>query len=90
MAKKRFKLTFRQIDVGGPEGTQRALVIAVGPSPLKGWLTAILAVEDGSMQQKIISQQQFDLSARHEVAMIEAEGERAAPVIYTTEGGGLG
>ena len=87
--KKRFKLTFRQIDVGGPGGSQRALVIAVGPSPLKGWLTAVLAVEDGSMQQKIISQQQFDLSARHEVVMIEIEGERAAPVIYTPERTGL-
>jgi hypothetical protein len=87
--KKRFKLTFRQIDVGGPGGTQRALVIAVGPSPLKGWLTAVLAVEDGSMQQKIISQQQFDLSARHEVVMMEVEGELAAPVIYTPERTGL-
>lgn len=88
--KKRFKLTFRQTEIyGGPGGLQRALIIAVGPAPLKGWLTAILACEDGSMQQKIISQQQFDLSAKTEVAMIEAPDERAAPIIYTAQGSGL-
>lgn len=87
---KRFKLTFRQIDVVGPDGLQRALVIAVAPSPLKDWLQAVLAVEDGSMQQKMISKPQFDLSARHEVVMIEAPDERAPSVIYTETPGGLG
>lgn len=88
--KKRFKLTFRQTDVAGPGGLQRALIIAVAPSPLKDWLQAVLAVEDGTMQQKIISKAQFELSARHEVVMIEAPDERAPGVIYTETGGGLG
>jgi hypothetical protein len=83
--KKRFKLTFRSTEVHGPGGTmQRALIIAIGGSPLKGWLQAIIACEDGSMQQKVISQADFDLGEKKLVALLEVEGERAAPVIYET------
>lgn len=85
--KKRFKLTFRSTEVHGPGGTiQRALIIAVSGSPLKGWLQAVIACEDGSMQQKVISQADFDLGGGpHKlVALLEVEGERAAPVIYET------
>jgi hypothetical protein len=83
--KKRFKLTFRSTEVHGPESTmQRALIIAIGGSPLKGWLQAIIACEDGSMQQKVISQADFDLGEKKLVALLEVEGERAAPVIYET------
>lgn len=82
--KKRFKLTFRTTEVHGPGGAlQRALIIAVAGSPVKGWMQAVLACEDGSMQQKMISQQDFDLSARKEVVMIEAEDERAPSILYT-------
>ena len=81
--KKRFKLTFRKTEVHGPGGAmQRALIIAVGGSPMKGWLQAILACEDGSMQQKVISQADFDLAAKKEVTLMEVEDQPAPPVIY--------
>ncbi len=81
--KKRFKLSFRSTEVHGPGGeTQRALIFATGPCPVKGWIQVILALEDGGMMQKVISQQDFDLAARKEIVMLEVEGERAAPVIY--------
>lgn len=81
--KKRFKLTFRQIMVNGPGFTQqRALIIAVAPSPVNGWMQAVLACESGTMMQKMISTLQFEASARAEVTMIEAEGELAPPVLY--------
>ena len=84
--KKRFKLTFRQTEVHGPGLTkQRALIIAVGSTPVKGWLQAVLACEDGTMMQKAISIPEFELSAKREVVMIEAEGERAAPVLYEVQ-----
>jgi hypothetical protein len=86
MPKTRFKLTFRYTEVRGPGGAmQRALIIAVAPTQLKDWLTAVLACEDGTMMQKVISKADFDLSARKEVTMLEVEGE-AAPIIYTAEG----
>ena len=81
--RKRFKLTFRQIMVHGPGfANQRAVIIAVGPTPVKGWLQAVLACEDGTMMQKAISIPEFELSAKTEVVMIEAEGELAPPVLY--------
>ena len=87
MPKSRFKLTFRCTEVHGPGGaTQRALIIAVAPTQLKDWLQAVLACEDGTMMQKIISAADFALSERKEVTMMEIEGE-AAPVIYTPQGG---
>lgn len=83
--KKRFKLTFRSTEVHGPGGAmQRALIIAVSGSPLKGWFQAVIACEDGSMQQKVISQADFELGAHKLVTLLEVEGERAAPVIYET------
>lgn len=82
MAKRRFKLTFRSTEVAGPEGLQRALIIAVAPTPVKGWLQAILAVEDGSMQQKAISQADFDLAERKQCTLLEVEDERAPPILY--------
>lgn len=89
--KKRFKLTFRQIMVHGPAfAKQRALIIAVGPTPVKGWLQAVLACEDGTMMQKAISVPEFELSAKSEVVMIEAEGEHAAPVLYEVQPAGNG
>jgi hypothetical protein len=84
--KKRFKLTFRQIMVHGPVfAKQRALIIAVGPTPVKGWLQAVLACEDGTMMQKAISMPEFELSAKSEVVLVEVEGERAAPVLYEVQ-----
>ena len=84
--KKRFKLTFRQTMVRGPGfAMQRALIIAVGPTPVKGWLQAVLACEDGTMMQKAISIPEIELSAKTEVVMMEAEGERAAPVLYEVQ-----
>lgn len=81
--KKRFRLTFRQTMVHGPGlSQQRALIIAVGATPVKGWLQAVLACEDGTMMQKAISIPDFELAAKSEVALIEVEGERAAPVLY--------
>jgi hypothetical protein len=87
MDKKRFKLTFRQITVhgGGTFRQQRALIIAVSPTQVKGWLQAVLACEDGTMMQKMISIPEFELSERSEVALVEVEGERAAPVIYEVQ-----
>lgn len=87
MAKKRFKLSFRSTEVDGPGGAmQRALIIAVSPSPVKGWLQAMLACEDGSMQTKLISQIEFDASERRITAMIEIE-EEARPVLYSVQAG---
>ena len=82
--KKRFKLTMRATETHGPGGAmQRALIIAVAPGPIKGWLQAVLACEDGTMMEKPISQQDFDLSARKLVTLLEVEGEQAPPIIYT-------
>lgn len=84
MNKIRFKLTFRQIMVG----TQRALVIAIAPVPgQSGWLQAVLALENGKMIQKPITQIEFDIAARHEVTMMEADGEAAPPVAYDLKPG---
>jgi len=81
--RKRFKLTFRTIDVHGPAGLkQRALIIAVGATPVKGWLQAVLACEDGTMMQKAISVPEFELAERRETVMIEAPDERAPTVLY--------
>lgn len=81
--KKTFKLTMRSTEVAGPGGgLQRALIIAVGPSPVKGWMPAVLATEDGGMIQKMISDQDFELAARKLVTLVEIEGERAAPILY--------
>lgn len=83
---KRFKLTMRSTEVHGPGGgMQRALIIAVAPTPVKGWLQAVLAVEDGSMQQKAISVADFELAERKLVVLIEAPDERAAPILYTVQ-----
>lgn len=86
--KKRFKLSFGQIEVEGPGfRKQRALVIAVSQIPgVQGWLNAVLAVEDGSMQVKPITEIAFELSKHNLVALVEVEGERAAPIIYTPDG----
>jgi hypothetical protein len=84
--KKRFRLSFGSTEVYGPglSGKQRALIIAVSSVPgVNGWVQAVLACEDGSMQVKTISQIQFDLSQRDLVVLAEVDGERAAPVIYT-------
>lgn len=82
----RFKLTFRSTQVrGGPTGMQRALIIAVGATPVKGWLQAVLALEDGNMMQKAISIPEFELSAKTEVVMIEAPDERAPGVLYEVQ-----
>lgn len=87
MPNRRFKLSFRCTETHGPDGgMQRALIIAVAPTQVKDWLQAVIACEDGSMQTKMISKADFDLSARKEVTMLEVEGE-AAPVIYTPTGG---
>ena len=85
VTRNQFKLSMRQIHVGAPGGMlQRALVIAVAPVPgMPGWLRSMLACEDGSMQEKIISTAQFEESAGRVVTLLECEGERAAPVIYT-------
>jgi hypothetical protein len=87
--KKRFKLSFGGIEIAGLglNGKQRALIIAVSQIPgVQGWLNAVLAVEDGSMQVKAITQIDFDLSQHNLVALVEVEGERAAPVLYTPDG----
>ena len=85
--KKRFKLTFRGTEVQKPNGEmQRAVIIGVAPSPVKGWLNAVLACEDSSLRQTVISQQDFDLSAKKEIVMLEVEDEEAPPVIYTPQG----
>lgn len=84
MSKQRFKLTFRQIMVG----TQRALVIAIAPIPGQaGWLQAVLALENGRMVQKPITQIEFDLAAQNEITMMEADGEAAPPVPYDLKPG---
>lgn len=85
--KKRFKLSFGQVRVAGPDGhQQRALVLAVQEQPgVKGWVQAILACEDGSMQVKMIPRVDFELSKRDLVALVEIEGERAAPVLYAAD-----
>jgi len=83
--KKRFKLTFRTITVPRGLGTQRALIIAVGPTPVKGWLQAVLALEDGNMMQKAISVPEFELSAKNETVMIEAPDEQAPVVLYEVQ-----
>jgi hypothetical protein len=92
--RKRFRLSFGQTEVAGGSGLsgkQRALIIAVSNVPgQNGWVEAVLAVEDGSMQVKTISRMQFERSQFNLVALMEVEGERAAPVIYTagkTNGG---
>lgn len=87
MPRTRFKLTFRQIMVRGPQGlAQRALIIAVGDIPgQRGWLQAILACEDGTMTQKAITLIEFELSAKNEVTMMEADGEAARPALYAIE-----
>lgn len=85
--RKRFKLSFGQVHVAGPDGKQRALVIAVQELPgVKGWVQAVLACEDGTMQVKMIPNVDFELSKRDLVALVEVEGERAAPVIYAADG----
>jgi hypothetical protein len=85
MPKGRFKLTFRSTETyGEPSGMQRALIIAVAPTPHKDWLEAVLACEDGTMQKKMISTADFALAERKQVAMLEIEGE-AAPVLYGPE-----
>lgn len=87
--KKRFKLSFGQIEVAGADGfgsKQRALVLAVQEQPgVKGWVQAVLAVEDGTMQVKMIPRVDFELSKRNLVALVEVEGERAAPVLYAAD-----
>lgn len=84
----RFKLSFGQTEVAGAglARKQRALIIAVSEIPgVQGWVNAVLAVEDGSMQVKPIPTIDFEMSKRRLVALVEVEGERAAPVIYTAD-----
>jgi len=84
MSKIPFKLTFRQIMVG----SQRALVIAIAPVPgQSGWLQAVLALENGKMIQKPITQIEFDIAARHEVTMMEGNGEAAPSIAYNLKPG---
>jgi hypothetical protein len=85
MDKKRFKLTFRMILVrNGWNKVQRAIIIAVAPIPgQKAWIQAILALEDGNMTQKPISVAEFELASRNEITMMEADGEAAAPTLYS-------
>lgn len=82
--KKRFKLAFRSTEIHGPGGTmQRALILAVSEVPqVKGWMAAILALEQGGILQKMISKPEFDLAARKEITLMEVEDEKAAPVLY--------
>jgi len=83
MPGKRFKLTFRSIEIWGADfAKQRAVIIAVAPTQVSGWLQAVLACDDGTMRQKMISVPEFELAAKNEVVMMEVEGERAAPVLY--------
>ncbi len=91
--RKRFKLSFGEVQVAGPglSGRQRALIIAVSELPgVKGWVQAVLAVEDGSMQVKMIPQVDFELSKSNLVALVEVEGERAAPVLYAADNKPIG
>ena len=86
MPKGRFKLTFRCTETHGPGGAmQRALIIAVAPTPVKEWLEAVLACEDGTMVKKMISVADFELAEKKSVAMLEIEGD-AAPVLYAAKG----
>jgi len=85
MAKARFKLSFRQTEVWAGGEKRRALILAVSPTPMRGWLQAILAVDDGSMQQKAISIPDFELAERHTVALIEADEVAAPTVNYAVE-----
>lgn len=87
--RKRFKLAFRSTEVHGPGGEmQRALIIAVSqPAGVKGWLEAVLALENGGLLQKMISIPDFELAARKEITLLEVEGEQAAPVLYAGKAG---
>jgi hypothetical protein len=88
---RRFKLSFGQISIAGPNGPQRALILAVQEQPgVKNWVQAVLAIEDETMQIKMIPRIDFELSKRDLVALVEVEGERAAPVLYTADNKPLG
>lgn len=83
--KRRFKLTFFQIELAGISGKQRGLIIAVANTGVQGWLQAVIAAEDGSMQQKMISVVEFEVAKRHEVCLVEADDERGPSVLYTPD-----
>lgn len=83
--KRRFKLTFNQLELAGVGGNQRGLIIAVANTGVTGWLQAVIAAEDGSMQQKMISVAEFEVAKRHQVCLVEVDNERGPSVIYTPE-----
>lgn len=83
--KRRFKLTFGQVELAGVGGKQRGLLIAVANTGVQGWLQAVIAAEDGSMQQKMITVMEFEVSKRHQVCLVEADDEQAPSVLYTPD-----
>lgn len=84
--RRRFRLSFRCTDVySSPSEKQRALIIAVGPHPMRGWVQAILALEDGGFLSKPISEEEFKLAGRCEVTMMEVEDMKAQPIIYSAD-----